>query len=409
MSLLTWALRRFKLTDGAALARWFGGETWAGRPVTAETALNLSAWWRSVKLYADVTGAMPLKFYERQADGSRKQITDHPVYELIGYDPNVDQTSLEFWSGQAGQLCVLGNSYVEKRFIASRLVSLQPMPFETAPYRNADGDLRYRFVDRGKSVELPADKVFHTKAFNLGSGDVGLSPLAAARQTLSITLATEESAGKTFSQGLRASGFFIVPNVLKQDQRDQFRKTFIDPISGNDATAHYGMLEGGTDFRTINIPPKDAEMLLSRRFNVEEIARFMGVPPIMIGHSADGQTMWGTGVESIINMWLTLGLDAFLRTIEKSISKRLLSVGDRKRFYAEFDRNALLRADSVGRAELYSKMANIAGITPNQIADRENLPRFEGGDVRLINSTLVPLSMAGRTAPALPAPANPGT
>jgi hypothetical protein len=41
-------------------------------------------------------------------------------------------------------------------------------------------------------------------------------------------------------------------------------------------------------------------MLLSRRFNVEEIARFMGMPPILLGHSADGQTMWGTGVGAII-------------------------------------------------------------------------------------------------------------
>jgi hypothetical protein len=102
---------------------------------------------------------------------------------------------------------------------------------------------------------------------------------------------------------------------------------------------------------------------------------------------------------------LTLGLDAFLRNIEKSISKRLLLPTERKRYFAEFDRNALLRADSAGKAEMYSKLFQVGAITANQICDKENFPRFTGGDVRFVNSTFVPMSMAGQNQrPALPAP-----
>jgi phage portal protein BeeE len=108
---------------------------------------------------------------------------------------------------------------------------------------------------------------------------------------------------------MRASGFFTGP--AQRRQREDFTKTFIDPMLGNDAKAHYGILENGFDFKPINIPPKDAEMLLSRRFNVEEICRFMGTPPILVGHAGDGQTMWGSGVEASSTAWLTLGLDAF--------------------------------------------------------------------------------------------------
>lgn len=406
MSIISWAREKLGLKDGARWAQLLGSGNWAGKNVTPDNALNLSAWWRSIKLYAEVVGAMPLKFYERLPDGARRLVNDHPVADLIALDPNVDQTSQEFWGGQSAGLTVLGNSYAEKRFIGKRLVALQPLPFDTVPFRKDNGDLFYRFTDRGKADELPVGQVFHTKGFSFG-GDAGISPLAYARQTLSIALATEEATGKTFAQGMRASGFFTVPSVLKQEQRDDFRKTFIDPIIGNDAAAHYGVLELGTDFKTINIPPKDAEMLMSRRFNVEEIARFMGVPPVMIGHSADGQTMWGTGVESIISMWLTLGLDSFLRNIEKSIVKRVMDPADRKRFYPEFDRNALLRTDSAARGELYWKLAQLASLTPNQICDKENFPRFAGGDVRLINSTLVPLSQVGQKPAQLPPPNGP--
>jgi HK97 family phage portal protein len=407
MGLLTWAGKILRLTDGKFWSAYYGGETWAGRPVNEENSLQLAAWWRGVKLYYEVTGTTPIKFYERIPDGSRRQVTDHPIAAIVSSDPNIDQTTQEFWGAHAAALVVQGNAFAEKRFVGERIVALEQLPYDTRPQRNRDNVLEYHYTDRGKSETLPREKVFHTKGFGFG-GDVGLSPLAAARQTLSIALATEEAAGKTFSQGMRNSGFFTGPR-LNPEQRKQFTETFIDPIVGNDAKAHYGILENGFDFKAINIPPKDAEMLLSRRYSVEEIARFLGMPPILLGHSADGQTMWGTGIGAIITMWRTLGLDSFFTTIEKSINKRLLTAAERTRFYAEFDRNAILQADPPARAEMYWKLVQIAGLTPNQICDKENFPRFEGGDVRLVNSTLQPLATLGQKPPARiqPAPGEP--
>ena len=413
MSVISWVGRVIGLRDGGRFwSTYFGGDTWAGRPVNVENAMNLSAWWRAVRLYADVVGAMPLKFYERTGD-DRVQIRDHPVAGIIGLDPNIDQTSQEFWGGMAAGLAVQGNACAEKRFVGSTLASLDPLPFDTWPSRehNKDGDLEYRFIDRGKEVWLPRDKVLHIRGFTLGKSDVGLSPLAAGRQGISIALATEEAAGKTFSQGMRASGFFQVetPNkVLTPTQREQFTKTFIEPMVGNDAKAHYGLLEANAKFQPINIPPKDAEMLMSRRFNVEEICRFMGVPPILVGHAAEGVTQWGSGVEAIINQWLTQGLDSFLTSIEKSINKRLLTAGERQRYFCEFERNSLLRLDSSARAEFMSKMIQNGLMTPNEGRRKNNdLPK-EGGDVLLVNSTLVPLSQAGeRPGRTQPAPGEP--
>lgn len=412
MSLISWVRERLGVgtNDVNGWRQFLGGSTWAGKPVTATNALELSAWWRAVKLYAEVTGTTPIKFYERTKDGGRVQVKDHPVAQVVSFDPNADQTTQEFWGGQAAGLVVLGNAYAEKKFSGKRLVALEQLPFETHPYRDQDGDLHYRFTDRGKSYDLPVEKVFHTKGFGFG-GDVGLSPLSFARQTLSITLATEEAAGQTFAKGMRASGYITLPAGIKtdKDSRAEFRKTFIDPMTGNNAEVHIGLLEGGAGFQPINIPPKDAEMLMSRRFNVEEIARFMGTPPILLGHSADGQTMWGTGIGAIVLQWRTLGLDAFFSTIEKSINKRLLTPEERVRYYAEFDRDALLQNDAAGKAEMFWKLIQIAGITPNQVCDKQNMPRFEGGDVRLVNSTLTPLATLGQKPAARiqPAPGEP--
>jgi HK97 family phage portal protein len=423
MSLLSWARERFGWGYwgsgyGHGRPSYLGPDShnWAGKPVTADGAMLLSAWFRGIKLYAEVTGAASLKLYERLDNDDRRQVRDHPIADLISVDPNIDQTPQEFWGSQAAGLAIFGNAYAEKLLngIGDRIVGLQPLPYNTHPFRDENGDLFYRFNygTSSKPETLPREKVFHTKGFSLG-GDLGISPLEAARQGLSISLATEQAAGQTFSQGMRASGFFTGPR-LSDPQRQDFTKKFIDPIIGNDSTAHYGILENGFDFKSINIPPKDAEMLLSRRFNLEELARFLGIPPILLGHSADGQTMWGTGVESIINQWLVLGLDAFWSNIEKSINKRLLSASDRRQFYAEFDRDTLLRMDSTARGAFITSMIQNGQMTPNEGRRKQNRPPLDGGDIALINSTLIPLTEAGiranryGLAPGTPVPPDPG-
>lgn len=412
MSIASWVGKVLRLSDGQFWGQWYGGNTWAGRSVNENNALQLSAWWRSVKLYADVVGALPIKLYERDESDNRRQVRDHPVAGLISGDPNIDQTSQEFWSGIAASLAMFGNSYAEKRYVGASLAALEPLPYDTQPDRdhNSAGNLEFRFTDpiTRKTVWLPTDRVFQVRGFNVGKADYGLSPLAAARQGLSISLATEEATGQAFAQGLRSSGFFTGPR-MDAAQRAQFTEVFINPIIGNDAKAHYGILENGFDFKPVNISPKDAEMLMSRRFNVEEICRFMGVPPILVGHSADGQTMWGTGVEAIINQWLTSGLNSFLTSIEKAINKRLLLPKERGLYYAEFERNALLRTDSAARADFISKMIQNAQMTPNEGRKTDNRLPMPGGDQLFVNSSLTPLVQSGSKPPAWiqPAPGDP--
>lgn len=408
MSLFSWLRRRVGLTDGAFWGEWFGGSTWSGKVVSSEGAMKLSAWWRIVKLHAEVTGALPFKFYERLDNDDRKVVRDHEVAILIGSEPNADQTTQEFWGGHAAALCVNGNGYAEKSFSGPRLVALQGLPFEDVrPYRDSNGELRYKFTDRGRPEDLPADKIFHTRSFSFG-GDLGLSPLAYARETLGGAMATEEAAARLFGTGMRATGLFTAPQDMTEPQRKQFHENYIKPAEGAKGEGKQLILPPGFGWQALNIAAKDAEMLLSRRFNVEDIARWGGVPPILIGHAAEGQTMWGSGVENIINAWLVLGLDSFLATIEKSVNKRLLKPADRIRYYAEFDRNALLRADSAARAEFISKQIQNAQMTPNEGRKKDNRPPMEGGDQLFVNSTLVPLTQAGKNpARVQPAPGEP--
>jgi len=369
-----------------------GSDTWSGEPVTVQGALNLSAFWAATRVTAQTVASLSLEVMERRDDGARVRAPDHYLQEILDDSPNADQTSIEFWEGRVLGLCTTGNAFAEKVYgSGGRLIALNPMPATTGVERTSDGALRYRFDDRGKEIILPEEKVFHLKEW--GDGDLGMSPVEYARQTLGIAIASEKAAGQTFGKGLRAKGFFTFPQLLNDEQRKQAQKNFADRYSGPNAPG-VGILEAGVDFKAVNITPRDAEMILNRRFNVEEICRWVGVPPIIIGHSAEGQTMWGTGVSAIMQNWLNIGLRAKLKRIEKAVAKRIMTPEERRRFKVRFNYEDLLRGDSTARAGFYTALLNAGVMTINEVRKLEGLPPVEGGDVPRMQMQNVPITEA---------------
>ncbi|KQY31795.1 phage portal protein [Rhizobium sp. Root483D2] len=375
-----------------------GQSTWAGESVSVDNSLNLSAFWAAVRITSETVASLSIDVMEKLPDGTKVKAPDHWLQPIIDTSPNADQTAIEFWEGRVLGLCTTGNGFAEKASLGKRLVALNRMPNDTQPYRNGDGDLDYKFVDRGKEVILPAEKVFHIKAF--GDGDVGMSPVQFARQTLSLTIATEKFAGQTFSKAGRSKGFFVMPpgsKPLTDDQRADAKKNLVEANAGPNAP-WAGILEGGVDFKTVSLSLKDAEMILNRRFNVEEVCRWVGVPPIIIGHAGQGMTMWGTGVSAVMQAWYTLGLRSYLKRIEQAIERSLLSPEERRRYSIKINFEDLLRGDTAARAAFYKALLDCGVMTINEVRKLEGLPPIEGGDIPRMQMQNVPITEATNSA-----------
>lgn len=399
--------RTYRLTDRTFWLDYYGAETWAGKSVTPNTALQVATVWACIRKIALVSSTLPLGVFGRLEDGSRKSMPDHPLAVALRR-PNPDSTSVELRQGMIACVLLYGNAYAEKLVTGGKVRGLTILhPELMAVERTEAGTRRYVYDDpRGRRI-YSEDEIWHLKGFHI-CGDLGLSPIAYQRQTLGTAMATDEAAGRTFANGMKPSGFFTYEKTLTPEQREQARKVLVEPYTGSGNVAKVGILEAGFKWEQVTIPPADAEMLASRGWHVEELCRWYDMPPILIGHSPQGQTMWGSGVEQIMIGWLTTSLGPFLKLIEESMWASLVSPEERSTLYIEHNVDGLLRADSAGRAEMYSKLAQVGAITPNQIADKENFPRFEGGDVHLVNSTLVPLNMAGqRPGRVQPAPGEP--
>ncbi len=393
-----WFGRTFSARDRELYEMLGQGETWAGEPVSPDGALKLSAFWAAVRVKSQTVASLSFDVMEKQRDGSKVRVSDHPLQALLDSSPNADQTAIEFWEGRMLGLSTRGNGFAEKVTGRDGLVALNAMPADTLTERDRDGDLFYTFYDRGKQERLPEEKVFHIKGF--GDGDMGMSPVAYARQTLSLTIATEKFAGQTYSRGGRVKGFFVMPSgskPLTEGQRADAKKNLVDANSGPNAP-WAGILEGGVDWKGVSLTLKDAEMILNRRFNIEEVCRWVGVPPIIIGHAGEGQTMWGTGVSAIMQSWYTLFLRSDLKRIEQAIAKRILTPAQRLRYSVKINYEDLLRGDTTARSAFYVSMLNAGVMTINQVRRLEGWPPIEGGDVARMQMQNIPITEASTRA-----------
>lgn len=407
MSVFSYLGQRFGLFGKAARSFWatFNPPSYTGESVTLDKAMGVMSFWRGVLLTGSTLGTLPQNVFRLDGDATDGVLDRKNEYDQVArISPNEDQTPAEFWEGVACAVVATGNSISLKLFVGERLVGLEPLipdPAVTYPWRDSNRQLFYNGRDfKGNEFKnLRPDQVFHVKGPGFG-GDSGLSAVSYGANALGMSIAANKVAGKTFASGLSASGFLETGQVLNEPDRKRLEE-IMAAYQGNDTVGKMMILEGGMKFNKLSLSAVDAQLLLTMGFNIEEVARLLGMPPILLGHTANGQTMWGTGVESIIQAWYTLGLRALITRIEKAFNKRVVKPADRGRFYLKLSVAGLLRGDTETQARI------AASLVQNGLSNRDDQrallwdapPIPDGsGKIYTAQTNLAPLDMLGKAA-----------
>lgn len=372
----------------------------AGQSVTETTMLSLSTVWACSRLIAETISTLPLSLYEKRPDGGRRVAATHPIHTLIHSRPNAETTACVHWESTVAAMLLRGNARAERLEVGGRLVGLEFLaPSRLVVTSYPDGSARYLYrEDNGRQREIPASKIFNIPGFSL-DGKQGVSVVTYSANVMGNALAAEEASGKMFQNGLMPTTFFKLPQILRKEQREEFRAS-IDAISGAVNAGKRPVLEGGMDVGQIGINPNDAQLLESRAHSVEEICRWFRVPPHMVGHA--NTTVWGSGIEQQNLGFLIYTLRAWLTRIEQAINKDLLTPAEQTRYYAEFNVEGLLRGDSKARSEFYASALQNGYMNRNQVAAKENGEPIPGGDIYTVQSNLIPLDKVGQNVATTP-------
>jgi len=355
-------------------------------PVNFDTAMSVSAFWASARLLAETVAAMPIVCYRRRGETVEVD-TSYGLWRTLNYQPNQYQTRTEFFECLVLNLVTNGNAYVAiQRDDQFRVVSLLPLMSAQMQVEIIDGEILYRYTTESGTTRIYSPQsIWHIKLF--GNGVMGLSPLGYARNSIGIAIASDNRAGQLAASGGKTNGILMIDKVLTPEQREAVRKNFAGLTEGR--TDQLFVLEAAMKFERTSLSPQDMQLLESRRFQLEDIARFMGVPSVLINDTA-GSTVWGSGVQQIVEGFYKLNLRPYLERIEVSLKRHLMPAKDWEKYDIEFDFDSLLRADKGARYEGYNKAINSGVLTPNEARAEEGMAAKPGGDVIYLNGTLVP-------------------
>lgn len=357
-------------------------------PVTIDTALQLSAVWACVKLIAECIGSLPIKIYDVDSKGVRTLNTEHPLAKLFAGKMNQWQTRQEFFETIAYQSVLLGNDYsMIARNGKKEIIAITPlMTPQMDVTLDVDGNILYSYTDGQNKKIFAPESIWHNKTF--GNGVIGLSPLSYARNSLGIAQAAEQAVTKIYKNGGKPSGVLMLDKILTETQRAQMKKVFAELSEGNDDRLF--VLEAGMKYQQVSLSPNDIELLASRKFQVEDICRFHGVPSVLV-NDMSGATAWGSGIETIIQGWYKLGLRPYLERYQASMKARLLTPEERVRMDIEFDLEELLQPSFAERVKTGKEAVQGGLLMPNEWRESEGKSPAQGGNRLLVQQQMIGL------------------
>ena len=407
---------------------WYGAlgqSSSAGVRVDADSALKVSAVWACVRLISETIASLPLNIYRRLPDDERERATDYYLYRVLRSRPNERQTPFEFKAMLTAHTVLRGNGYAlivpGRRGAAEQLYPLHPgrvtpewmdsrgtwhsdstSSSSSAPEVGAPVRYEYRQFN-GASIYYSDDEIFHMRG-PWTHGLRGLSVIEMARESVGLSMATEQYGARFFGHNAEPGVVLKHPGKLSDDAQKRLKATWDQAHSGLQNAHRTAVLEEGMDVVKVGMTNEDAQFLTTRSFQVEDIARWFGVPLHMIQETSKS-TSWGSGIEEQTLGFIKFTLRAWAARWEDSVGRDLIAQPET--YYAEYDFNDLERGNLKSRYEAY-QIGRMGGwLSGNDVRRKENMNPLDGpaGD-----AYWRPANMVDANAPEpaqLPSPAGP--
>lgn len=371
--------------------------------VSTQRAMHYSAVWACVRWISQTIAAMPWYVYERADRGRNPVEFADNIAWIIGMQPNSEVTAFDWKQVMLNHALTDGNGYseiVRDGFGRIREVD-QIGRGRCAPDRLDDGRLVYEVTNGSgiKNTVLDPSQVFHLKGLG-DDGIVGYSVIEMARRSISVGINEEKFSDDFFCRGPTPGGIFTTKAKLPAQQEKEARESFDRLYSGRRNVGRVIRLTGDATFTPLSLPNRDAQLLESRKFSVEEICRWFGVPPHKIQHleRSTNNNIEHQAIEAVQDCLLP-----WARRLESEADVKFFGrVAQGKRF-TEFDFGRLLRGDMVSQSDALSKQVTGCMRTPNEAREELGLNPDPDGDTLLVQGAMIPLGRA--IEPPVPPPA----
>jgi HK97 family phage portal protein len=228
----------------------------------------------------------------------------------------------------------------------------------------------------------------------------GISPLSAARISLGGSLAGDKAAAKQFTNGPLIAGLLVPDDDMEIDEAKEAKKQVVNAMNGPENAGDVVLLNRKLTFSPWQMTAADAQFLESREFQIEEIGRWFGIPPHLLGVT-EKATSWGQGITEQNRGFARYTLRKHTTPFQQALSD-LIPSGKT----AEFDYGEFVAASPEDQSTMLLAEVNGGVITPNEMRAIKNMAPIAGGESLRTPPGAAPAALPGAPL-AEPAPAGP--
>ena len=355
---------------------------------TSETAVQIPVVWACVDLLSRTVASLPIEVF-KEANGERKLDAKSNLHSVLSVSPNFMMTSFEFFQTMTMHWCLRGNAYAEiVRNSDGSVKALYPLnPDQMNVFMDDNGKVIYRYYNKkDKYKDYKTEEILHWKC--MGNGIKGLSKLEYMSGSLTENAAAQESANDTFTSKGKIKGYLSTQSILSPKQREEIAAQFKMMAE----TGGTPVLQGTTEFHQLALSPAETQLLETRKFSVEEICRWFGVPSALV--NSDGGAP-GSNLELVTANFYKSTILPMCISLEQAIMKRVPSMAERYDHQIRFKLSFLNRASDKDRSSINAQAVQNGWKTRNEVRREEGLPPMKDGDALTAQNNLQPLSMLG--------------
>lgn len=334
---------------------------------------------RCVRLVAESANRVPLV----AVDGS-KRLSEHPVLTLLRR-PNPHQSGSELLEAVYAYLQTAGNAYLNAAIADGEVKGLFCLrPDRMRVVAGSDGwPTAYAYTSGGRTETLrqdlaPVASVLHLALFHPLDDHYGLSPLEAAQQSLDLHNAAARWNKALLDNSARPSGALVYSagaGLLTAEQFERLKGELELAFQGASNAGRPMVLEGGLDWKSIGISPRDMDFIEAKHTAAREIALAFGVPPMLLG--IPGDNTYANYAEANQSFWRQTVLPLVARTAASLTRWLAPRFGGALRIGYDAD---AVEALAETRQALWAKLSAADFLTMNEKRAAAGYGPVEGGD-----------------------------
>jgi len=353
------------------------GVSASGVSVSASSAQKFSAVFGCVRTYEWVMASLPLRITAKQK-GKLIQIDEGNIYDLLSY-PNKYLNAFSFIGLMNARLQLYGNALAVIIFNDKGIpVELIPVDWGSVRLVLVKGEPVYIIDDRETGIRgtYLSWQVIHFK-INSRNGWQGLSPISVARESIGLGMAADSFGSDFFNKGGNLKGVLETEGHMRDEEFKAWKKRWDAYYTGSRGDHTTPILEFGMKYKPLGIPPNDAQFIETRVHQVQEIARFFGVPPSLIGENS--RNTFTNGEQQDIQ-FVKYSLSPLCKSEEAELEFKLTDRLNKDKLDIKYNLDWLLRGDMLSRARYEQTLVSSGILTRNEAREIEGKPPLPGLD-----------------------------